>query len=250
MKYLSRVLAAALVALWVPAVASAATLPLPQGDSTFSLSIGALPPVVLPNNASSLAVSSGSGTFTEPAGVFGPASINLPASLFTGVSLISGLTLAGIGNGTVVCSNATPALSCSGGLAGTTLVNVLQLFNLSIPLNVVGSPGASIKVSSGGIAITVVGQKWTAAPTSVTGTGDAPPLNGIAFSNAGTDQRTAGHEGSLVLVTGFKAITNVAGTLPGFAVQTLSLPEPTSLLLSAAAAGGLGLFVYARRRRR
>jgi hypothetical protein len=246
MKYLSRVLAAALVAIWVPAVASADTLDL--GPSSFGLSIGALPPVVLPNNPTSIAVSSGSGTFTEPAGIFGPTSIGLPASLFTGVSLISGLTLAGIGNGTVVCTGFDPELACTGGLAGTTLVNVLQLFNLSIPLSVVGSPGATVKVDAGGIIITVTGQKWTAGPTSVTGTGDLG--TGTALSN-GVDNRTAAHGGELVLVTGFRAVTNVAGTLPGFAVQTLNFaPEPTSLLLSAAAAGALGFLVRARRRKK
>jgi hypothetical protein len=105
-----------------------------------------------------------------------------------------------------------------------------------------------VKVDAGGIIITVTGQKWTAGPTSVTGTGDLG--TGVALSN-GEDNRTAGHAGNLVLVTGFRAVTNVAGTLPGFAVQTLNFaPEPTSLLLSAAAAGGLGLLVHARRRRR
>ena len=247
MKYLSRVFAAALVAIWVPTVASADTLGL-DPSSTFALSIGALPPIVIPSGAASIAVSSGTGTFTEPAGVFGPALIALPLSLFTGVSLISGLTIVGLGNGTVVCSNATPALSCTGGVAGTTLVNVLQLFNLSIPLSVVGNPGASVVVDAGGIVITVIGQKWTAGTASVTGTGDN--LTNTAFST-GVDNRTANHAGNLVLVTGFQAITNVAGTLPGFAVQTLNFaPEPTSLLLSVAAAGGLGLLVHARRRRK
>lgn len=246
MKNLSRVLAAVLIAAWVPAVASADTLDL--DPSTFGLSIGALPPVTLPNNPTSIVVSSGGGTFTEPAGVFGPADVPLPASLFTGVSLISGLTLVGFGNGTVVCDGFDPALACTGGLAGTTLVNVLQLFNLSIPLSVVGSPGATVKVDAGGIIITVTGQKWTAGPTSVVGTGDNQ--TGVALSN-GEDNRTAGHGGELVLVTGFRAVTNVAGTLPGFAVQTLNFaPEPTSLLLAAAAAGAVGFLVHARRRRK
>lgn len=243
MKYLSRVVAAALLAVLVPVTASADALDL--GPSSFSLSISTLPPIQVPNNPSTIVVSSGAGTFTEPAGVFGPTTIGLPASLFTGVSLISGLTLAGIGNGTLVCSSTDPNLNCTGGLAGTTLVNVLQLFNLSIPLSVVGSPGASVRVDAGGIIITVIGQKWTAGPTSVTGVTGGP-----ALSN-GVDNRTPGHGGELVLVSGFKAVTNVAGSLPGFAVQNLNfVPEPMRMLSLGAAGAAIGLLVHLRRRRR
>lgn len=247
MHRISRVLVGALMLLTIPGASTAASLAL--DPSTFSVSIGALPPVVLANNPATIAVSSGAGTFTEFPGVFGPTTIGLSASLFTGVSLISGLTLAGIGNGTVVCSSAGPPLSCAGGLAGTALVNILQLFNLSIPLSVVGSPGASVKVDAGGIIITVIGQRWVAATTSVTGTGSA--MTNTAFST-GFDSRTAGHGGSLVLVSGFKAITNVAGTLPGFAVQNLNFdaPEPVELLMLGVGLVGFGIYGSTRRRRR
>lgn len=239
----SRLLVGALILLVAPSVASASTVEI--GPSTFSLRISTLPPVTLPSNPATIVVSSGAGTFTEPAGVFGPTTVGLPVSLFTGVSLISGLTLAGIGNATVVCDSTVPNLNCAGGLAGTTLVNVLQLFNLSIPLSVVGSPGASVRVDAGGIIITVIGQKWTAGPTSVTGVTGGP-----ALSN-GVDERTPAHGGRLVLVSGFKAVTNVAGSLPGFAVQTLQLaPEPVEVLLLAVGLTGLGLYAGARRLRR
>jgi hypothetical protein len=167
-----------------------------------------------------------------PADVFGPASIVLPG--VTG-SLISRLTFAGIRNGTVTCTNTTPALNCSGGFAGTAIINVLQLFNLSIPLSVVGNPGATAKWEEGGIFITVTGQKWTAGQTSVTMTGDNG--TGVAFAT-GADNRTAMHGGELVLVTGFRTVSNVTGTLSGFAVQTLTftspaVPEPATFLLLA-----------------
>lgn len=239
----SRLLVGALLLLTVPSLASASTVDVEP--STFSLSISTLPPITLPSNQATIAVSSGAGTFTEPAGVFGPASVGLPRSLFTGVSLISGLTIAGIGNGAILCDSTVPELNCSGGLEGTALVNVLQLFNLSIPLSVVGNPGASVRVNAGGIIITVIGQKWTAGPTSVTGITGGP-----ALSN-GLDERTPGHGGTLVLVSGFKAVTNVAGSLPGFAVQNLQLaPEPVEILMLLVGLAGFGLYAGVRRLRR
>jgi hypothetical protein len=251
MKHLSRVLAAAIVAISLPSAGIADVIDVEA--STLSLSIGTLPPIEVPSNPSqSIAVSSGSGTFTEPPGIFGPTTVQLPRALFTGVSLISGLTIVGLANGTQPCTQFDPALACTGGLAGTTLVNVLNLFDLSIPLSVVGSPGATVMAGTGGITITVTGQKWTAGVASVTGVTVDPGTQptGTAFLT-GTDARTAMHGGQLVLVSGFRSITNVGLTLPGFAVQTLNFaPEPTRVLLSAAAMGALGLLVRARSRRR
>ena len=63
----------------LPVSASADTLAI--NSSTLGLSIGALPPVTIPGTLSSLAVSSGAGTFTEPQGAFGPATVTLPLSL-------------------------------------------------------------------------------------------------------------------------------------------------------------------------
>jgi hypothetical protein len=250
MKYLSRVFVVAVAALSTPVAVSASTLEV-LDTSSMSLTVSTLPPLTVPSNPASIVVSSGAGTFTEPAGVFGPASTQLPRTLFTGVSLISGLTISGFGNGTQVCDGTAPALNCVGGLSGGALVNVLQLFNLTIPLSVVGSPGASVQVDAGGIIITVVGQNWTAGQAAVTGVTVDTPGGGETIGTVfqtGADDRTAGHGGQLVLVSGFRAITNVAGTLPGFVTQTLNFaPEPGRLLAFAAAASALGFLVHARR---
>ena len=213
---------------------------------TLSLTIGALPPVLVPGGAASILVSSGNGHFTEPGGAFGPVSVPLPKSLFTGVPQISGLTLTGFGNGTKVFSGAGTAL---GGLVGNALVTVLQSLNLTIPLSVVGVPGATVQAGAGSIIITVIGQNWTTGAASVTGiTSTTPGTNVVNTATiTGSDNRTAGHQGTITLVSGFQAITNVAGTLPGFAVQILTfVPEAgTPVLLGT---GAIGLALYGRRR--
>lgn len=217
MRRMVRPCASALLALAVSSSATASTVAL--SSSTLNLAIGTLPPISIPGIPTSIAVSSGVGTFTEPASIFGPTNAPLAASLFTGISLISGLTLAGVGNGTQFCTQTGP-IGCSGGLQGAALVNVLQLFNLSIPLSVVGSPGASVRVDSGGIIIDVFGQGWTAGTASVTGVSNTVSASITAFAT-GTDQRTAAHAGNLVLVSGARVVTNVAGNLPAFATQML-----------------------------
>ncbi|MEN8183511.1 MAG: hypothetical protein ABFS46_13365, partial [Myxococcota bacterium] len=165
---------------------------------------------------------------------------------------ISGLTLAGFGNGTNMC-NTTGPLGCDGGLVGSTLVNILQLFNLQIPLSVVGdAANLSTVAVSGGIAITVKGQGWTAGTAVVTGiTSTTPGTNIInTVTQAGTDARTAGHAGPLTLVSGFQSITNVAGNLPGFAVMVISAPEPAAGLAFASAAAVVGFLGHRRLRRK
>jgi hypothetical protein len=245
---ISRLLVGALILLTVPSLATASNLPL--NPSSMTISIGDLPPVSLSNNPASIAVSSGAGTFTELPGVFGPTTVGLSASLFTGVSLISGLTLAGVGNGTQFCTQPGPPLNCLGGVTGVGLVNVLQLFNLTIPLSVVGTHATTF-VSAGGIFITVVGQGWTAGTATVTWTTFTPSTMINSTTAQGSDNRTAGHGGSLVLVTGFKAITNVAGTIPGFVTQSLNFaPEPVELLLLGVGLAGFGLYAGARRLRK
>ncbi len=215
---------------------------------SLSLTIGALPPVVV-SGGTDISVSSGSGDFTEPAEVFGLVTVPLPKSLFTGVPQISGLTLVSFGNGTVVFSGGTG----TGGLRGDALVTVLQSLNLTIPLSVVGDPGASVQAGAGAIVITVVGQNWTAGVASVTGiTSTTPGTNVVnTASMTGSDVRTSGHGGTITLVSGFQAITNVAGTLPGFAVQAFSFaPEPAELLLMATGTVGFAAYGVWRRRRR
>jgi hypothetical protein len=244
MRKLSMLFATLAVFVGLASTAGAATVTLTSG--TLSIGIGALPPIALPFVGSvPILVSSGNGSFTEPANVFGPANIPLPRQLFTGTPQISGLTLAGFANGTKVFNGTNG--TAVGGLNGKAIVNVLQLLNLSIPLNVVGNPGATVQAGVGAIIITVVAQGWTTGTAVVTGLPSPTPT----ATAQGTDARTPGHGGTIVLVSGFQAITNVAGTLPGFATQVLNFagaPEPGTLLLLGS--GVAGLAILGRRRMR
>jgi hypothetical protein len=88
---------------------------------------------------------------------------------------------------------------------------------------------------------------------SVTGiTSTTPGTNVVnTASMTGSDVRTSGHGGTITLVSGFQAITNVAGILPGFAVQAFSFaPEPAELLLMATGTVGFAAYGVWRRRRR
>jgi len=68
--------------------------------STLGIKLGPIPTIDFAESGPvPVAVSSGGGSFTEPAGLF-TGSVALPTALFTGVALIDGFTLAGVANGT------------------------------------------------------------------------------------------------------------------------------------------------------
>jgi hypothetical protein len=231
------------------------------------ISIGALPPIQFPQNVSGvpISVSSGAGSFTEPANLF-TGSVMLPTSLFTGVALINGLTIGNFANGTKVINTAgaiagprtmhvlragSGTLGGPGALTGTAFINVLGLFNLAIPLGVVGNTGGSTAVVAGTLAVSVNGTGWTTGTVTITGvTTGSPVVNTVIYG--GYDNR-ASHIGVIQLISPFKVITNAAGNLPGLATQTLTfigvhVPEPGTLLLLGS--GVVGLALYGRRKMR
>jgi hypothetical protein len=292
---------------------------IPLTGSSLGISIGALPPLFIEQSPDPfpILVSSGTGGFTEVQGLFGPATIQVGKALFTGVASISGLTLTGFGNSTKVMAvgDGLPATAGktikkvqdqpdatlgvrdfggNGALSGNSLVNVLQLFNLAIPLNAVGLASGFVTAAGGAIKITVTGTNWTTGvvqineiTTGVTvpvltpngeqmlttvltptpnggstpvltpnGEVDLTPVSETIQINtvtvSGFDNRAVAPlvtpngdvisalQGQMQLISPFHVITNVAGNLPGFAIQVLNfMPEAGTVVLLGTGALGL-----------
>lgn len=251
----SKTIVLSLALLGVAARAEAALLTI--SGSTLAVIVGALDPLVVPQDPASILIPvAGSGGFVEPASVFGPATVALPTTF-------SGFPIVLISRATLTVVNRTKHVDCAGGACGGTgpldgrfIVNVLNLFNLDIPLDPVGSPGATAKLSIGGLIITVLGQGWTTGLQTLTGITTETPFLGTTHTATfqGYDNRTAGHLGTLSLISAFKVITigAGAGNIPSVAIQTLrftGVPEPGLLLLFGAGAVGLALHGRSRLRR-
>jgi hypothetical protein len=132
------------------------------------------------------------------------------------------------------------------------LVNVLGLLGFGVPLTVVGSPGGSLMVyTTGSIVRTVHAQGWGTGPQQVTGITSTTPNTGVVntVTLAGSDARTPGHAGPLTVVSGFGLYVDHVGYGSFVSLSLTFVPEPSTLLLLAAAAGLLALHGRARMRR-
>jgi hypothetical protein len=129
-------------------------------------------------------------------------------------------------------------------------VNVLGLFNLAVPLGIVGNTGQTVAVVAGTLAVTVQGTGWTTGKISITNvtTGD-PAVNTVV--RTGADGRNANGTGIVSLISAFHVTTNAAGNLPGLATQTLTfVPEPGTLLLLCSGVATLGIGGWLRARQK
>jgi hypothetical protein len=222
--------------------------------------------LVFPQRLASVPVSvaSAGGNFVLPAGTFTGTEV-LPTSLFTGVALIFGATVGNLSNAaapfTAVGGPIDPGgpfdgagggFGGYGALDGTLFINVLGLFNLSVPLDPVGAGGMTQRVA-GTLEVTVFGTGWTTGAVAITGiTSGNPAVNTVTF--AGYDNRTPAHRGTLLLVSPIQVVTNAAGNLVVLARQTLvfegEVPEPGTLLLLGSGVAGLAWLGHERARRR
>jgi hypothetical protein len=255
-----RILVAITLATAAPTAADAALLTLT--GSTLTVSLGFFATATVPQNVPALPVlvSSGGGSFTEPAGLF-TGTVLIPKDP-GGPPIISGVTVV-VSNETKQIAQGAQAgstyfgihragggLGGPGRLAGTVFVNVLALFNLYVPLFPVGNTDQYV-TSSGpppSSVLTVIGTGWTTGDVTITGlstqTPSGAPANTVTFGALGFDQRTPGHRGVVQLVSPFKVISEVTGNLSGYALQTLTftgVPEPGTLVLLVTAAVALGL---------
>jgi hypothetical protein len=267
MRALSRRLLSALILAGSVGVSSGSGASiLTLAGATLGIGIGSLfPPVVFPQNNTGVAVSvsSGGGSFTEPAGIFTGNVVALPTSLFTGVPLVHQVFLGNLSNGTKFVAQgaaggghtanvlrAGGGLGGPGPLTGTAFINVLGLSNLAVPLFVIGNTGAETAVNFGeSFLVTVNGTGWTTGPVTLTGL----TVSGVnTVTLAGYDNRTPAHDGVVQLVSPFKVTTNAIGNLPGLAVQTLSfsgaVPEPGTLALLGLGAAALATLGWRRGR--
>jgi hypothetical protein len=246
MRRLSVLVVSAVLALGISAQASAGTVT----SASLSLTVGALPPIVITDVTPDFGV--GTDSFLLPFTPSGATpTVALPTALFSGVSLISGLTLA-VSPGTVnVASNGT----ATGIIGGTTFVNILKLFNLNIPLSLGG--GATIQAVAGGLVITVTpaaGTGWTTGAVSITGIATGPETAMVNTLTASGSPTVTGATTTLALIWGARTTTSAAGNLPLFAKLSISgknlkAPEPGHLLAGAAALAAAGFVARARRNR-
>jgi hypothetical protein len=235
-------------------------------SGTLSL-VGPLGTLSMPATPTSGVFTVGGG-FVLSGGVFGYGTASAPRLAPPSYG-IAGLTWFG-GNDVILVS---PAGSPGGGfggngfLTGVLAVNILDLYAVSIPLYVAGSPGAVVTVGGReGTGPTpfpffaAYGAGWGTGPQVLTGVLSTTPNTAVVntVTLSGSDARTANHAGSITLVSAFRVVTDAREfdspehpfwEMANFWVLTVNfVPEPSALLLLGGAAGLVALRGRALRR--
>jgi hypothetical protein len=235
-----------LLALALAAPAGAGLLPF---TGTYAVQMGPYGPISVTGTGVATVNGSGGGghlsTLGLPAHVFVASKISIPRS-FTFYQPVGGSGLFDLDNGAGSVSGAPLAgVLPFSGLARLCLFAKCDngpVFNVTVPLSVVGSGGNAYLNFS--INITVSGAPWTEG-TAAAGT---VTQMGVAHGPASGTSSTANASGVVRLVTPFTVSTNIGPVayLPSFAIVTLHfVPEPGTLLLLS---GGLVLTALGGRR--
>jgi hypothetical protein len=241
----------------------------------------------------SVAVNDLSGGFTLPAGLFGTtAAYKTPTTAFQDltVPMITSLNITAVNAGGSVTSRGGPALSVGGAMPLSGFMRLGLLGMQPVPVNLAAlGQDAQTAVVVGQLSIFMDGGNFGAGAARVSGivttltretpsdtVGCAPLLcgsgfglitttftiGGVTFSSfktatfvelSGFDNRTAGHVGSLRLVSPVSIVVsgNDIVTFPGFLTATLHfVPEPGTLTLFVSAAAGFFALGLRRRSRR
>lgn len=186
-------------------------------------------------------VSSSGGDFVQPRRMFTSRPVRVPTSIVPVLGSTPNLTV-NVGTG-VFSEGGGPAggFGGAGGLEASFFTRVIR-----IPLDAVGRDGVGV-VGAAALMITVTGHLWTTGRAEVTAVTSATPggfVNTVALT--GSDARTGGHQGNLLLLTPFRFRLN-SSVLSGFASQSLYfVPEPGSLVLLMSGVFGLVLVGRAR----
>jgi hypothetical protein len=238
-----------IVALLALALASPAGADLLPFTGTYAIQMGPYGPISVTGTGVATVNGSGGGAHLSTLGL--PAHVFVASKLSTPIpGAVTGSPVPGIGldvdNGAGSVSGAPLAgvLPFSGHarICLFEKCNNAPVFNISVPLSIVGSGGTYNVALS--IYITVSGAPWTEG-TAAAGT---VTQMGLAHGPASGTSSTANASGVVRLVTPFTVSTNIGALayLPSFAILTLHfVPEPGTLLLLSA---GLVLTALAGRR--
>jgi hypothetical protein len=223
---LARTLAVAVGALALTASGAAAG---PLTSASLTIKLGTLPAATFPgvgvtgSATSALSASIGAGT-----GFAGTVATLIPT---TAAPPLTGLTYVVTKNDAGTFTGTVPSkIGGAAAVYGSIFVEIAGGPLLLVPLQL-GAPNTIFHAPGGGLSVTAISAAWTAGTAALPPIGTATTFTATAM---GSNALTPGGQGTLVLVTPLRVITNLAGVIPAFGTLTLTyVPEPGTFALVA-----------------